>query len=195
VLAFIAVAGLGAFVLFGPGIIGGGTSDDGAGALTPQPTSDDGISLGGGAAAQEATPTEQEAAAPTATATTYAPTATPEATTTPTPEPTPFPEPFVNITGASYDGYHWTVDYEVYGVEPHNGTSGVPHVHFYWNNIDQTQAGVPGGGPWQLYYGPSPVYLNGLPAQPADATAICALVANADHSYILDTGMCYEVSE
>jgi len=70
------------------------------------------------------------------------------------------------------------------------------HVHFFWDTVPQEHAGVPGDGPWQLYppgpgVGLSPFSMFTVNDQPAGASAICILVANADHSVNQGTGNCY----
>lgn len=70
------------------------------------------------------------------------------------------------------------------------------HVHFFWDTVPQSHAGVPGSGPWQLYppgpgTGLSPFTLFTQNDRPAGATQICILVANADHSVNQGTGNCY----
>jgi hypothetical protein len=55
---------------------------------------------------------------------------------------------------------------------------------------------MPGGGPWQLYPaaagqpGTSPFTLLTVASRPANATQMCILVANADHSVNQGTGNC-----
>ena len=70
------------------------------------------------------------------------------------------------------------------------------HVHFFWDTVPQSHAGVPGSGPWQLYppgpgTGLSPFTMFTQDDRPAGATQICILVANADHSVNQGTGNCY----
>jgi actin-like ATPase involved in cell morphogenesis len=73
------------------------------------------------------------------------------------------------------------------------------HAHFYWNTTPPDDAGPPGAGPWLIYGGPSPLsiaeYAAGGPLsivnQPADATDLCAVLVNADHTVIPDTGNCF----
>jgi hypothetical protein len=64
------------------------------------------------------------------------------------------------------------------------------HVHFFFDTVSPTQAGVPGAGPWFMYAGSSPFNLWGVANRPFGATRMCILVANADHSVNQATGDC-----
>ncbi|HAV78869.1 MAG TPA: hypothetical protein DCX53_16075, partial [Anaerolineae bacterium] len=140
--------------------------------------------FGGGASS----PTEVPIVAPIDT---LAPTATtaPEITEavlpteipTETPIPfTPTPEtPYVVITGIRLEGNTYVVDYEM-----HNQLDS-QHVHMFFNSVPPEQAGSPGSGPWKLTggsYGPSPFSGYGSANRPSNATQMCALIANANHS-------------
>ena len=145
----------------------------------------------------EAPPAQVPPTATTAapTATTIAPTATtvpPTATTEPTLEPTPT-EPVaeayaVRITGITLQDGRYVVSYETSGY-----TEQLPgrHVHFYFDTVSEADAGVPGNGPWILYGGPRPFTQYGEADRPPNATAMCARVAEADHSIIYGSGNCY----
>ena len=65
------------------------------------------------------------------------------------------------------------------------------HIHFFFNTVPFDQAGLPGSGSWFVWGGPSP--FNGYTTGdiPNGATALCALVANADHTIVLDSGSCF----
>jgi hypothetical protein len=94
----------------------------------------------------------------------------------------------VRITGITLDNGYYIVNYETTGY-----TEQLPgqHVHFYFDTVPESQAGVPGGGPWILYGGPRPFREYTEYDRPAGATAMCARVANADHSIIYGSGNCY----
>ncbi len=79
------------------------------------------------------------------------------------------------------------VDYETFGYR-----EALPgrHVHFFFDTVAPENAGMPGSGPWILYGGPRPFKEYALSARPAQASQMCALVANADHSIILNSGVC-----
>jgi hypothetical protein len=81
----------------------------------------------------------------------------------------------------------YVVDYETFGY-----TEELPgrHVHFFFNTVTADQAGMPGSGPWYLYGGPRPFTGYRVSDKPAAATQMCALVANSDHSIILESGNC-----
>jgi serine/threonine protein kinase len=147
-------------------------------------------------ATTEAPPTEAPTNVPTTAPTsapTIAPTAAPTATQeAPTAEPTATeeaaPELYVQITGITLDNGYYVVNYETTGY-----TEQLPgqHVHFYFDTVPEAQAGVPGGGPWILYGGPRPFREYTEFDRPAGATAMCARVANSDHSIIYGSGNCY----
>ncbi len=82
------------------------------------------------------------------------------------------------------------MDYEVFGYRQQ-----LPgrHVHFFFDTVPQREAGVPGGGPWIIYGGPSPFTGYAVADRPASATQMCILVANPDHSVIRGTGNCVDL--
>jgi serine/threonine-protein kinase len=139
---------------------------------------------------------EPTATPPPATATdvpTTAPTQPPTATSPPPPTATSPPPPTaitrlaVQITGISLSGDRYVVSYDTFGY-----TETLPgmHVHFFFNTVPPDQAGAPGGGPWKLYGGPRPFTEYGTGDRPGGATQMCALVANADHSVMANSGNC-----
>jgi hypothetical protein len=94
----------------------------------------------------------------------------------------------------------YIADFETFGfetlLEP-----GRTHLHFYFNTVPPEEAGVPGSGPWQIYpTGPgqpntTPFNLYGVADKPIDATQMCVLVANHDHSVNVNTGNCVDLPE
>ena len=122
------------------------------------------------------------------TATLEPPTATPEPTVIPTATLPPGPQ--VRITSIILDGSTYEVAYETYEY-----TEVLPgmHVHFYFNNFTQSQVGAGGGGSWAVYGGPRPFRKFTTSNRPADATQMCAIVANPNHTVILDTGNCVDL--
>ena len=161
--------------------------------------------FGGGLGAAAATATEESIAV---VVNTEAPaeTATPEPTATLTAEPTeiptetpvpatPTPEgPYVVITGIRLDNSVYVVDYEVHNFPE----SPQLHVHMFFDTVPPEQAGYPGSGPWRLTYGPygdPPFTQYGVAHRPPNATQMCSLVANPDHSVQFDTGNCVDLPE
>ncbi|MBC8332196.1 MAG: serine/threonine protein kinase [Anaerolineae bacterium] len=155
----------------------------------------------GGLSAPEPTPTMEPTATieptattePTATLTpeptaTQEPTATPEPTEIPTATMPPGPQ--VRINSIMLDGSTYVVEYETFEY-----TEILPgmHVHFYFNNFTQEQVGAGGGGSWFLYGGPRPFRGFTTNNRPASATQMCAIVANPNHTIILDTGNCVDL--
>jgi hypothetical protein len=174
------VAVVAAVALGASGILGGGT-----GAATPSPAQ---------SVAVVETATPPVAATPSPTP---APTPTPTPVPTPTPAPTPTPTPrglAANIKGITVSGGRYVVDYEVFNIDedgdPHDGGR---HVHFFYDTVAPTKAGVPGTGPWELYDGPSPFRVYRVADKPGAATQMCVLVARGDHSVIQDTGNCVDL--
>jgi serine/threonine-protein kinase len=166
------------------------------------------------AEAAEGTPTAEIAAGATAgtlatdsapePTDTVEPTATLEPTNTPSPSPTSEPTetaipsatptatrppgPFVAINGIALENGRYIVDFETIDYDPVNPGM---HVHFFFNTVPPAQAGVgPNQGTWFVYYDASPFTGYGTADKPAEATQMCSLVANANHTIILDTGNC-----
>ena len=95
--------------------------------------------------------------------------------------------PRAQITGISEDNGRYVINFQTSGYTP--ALPGM-HVHFFFNNVAPENAGVPGGGPWKLYGGPSPFTEYAVSDRPNGASQLCILVANADHSIQLGTGNC-----
>ena len=115
--------------------------------------------------------------------------ATQSATATASPTPTvTLPPLYVRINAITLNASNvYVVDYETFGY-----TEQLPgmHVHFFFNTVPPEQAGMPGNGPWILYGGPRPFARYRVSDRPSQADQMCALVANADHSIILESGNC-----
>jgi serine/threonine-protein kinase len=143
----------------------------------------------------EAAATNTAPPAPTAT-TAPAPTATTGAGLYPTSPPAAGPTatmppenaPISIILGAVVvNADRYVVEYHVEGFEPSpTGT----HMHFFFDTVPPDQAGAGGLGPYEVYAGPNPFTRFRVSDRPAGATAICALVANPDHSVRLGSGNC-----
>ena len=130
--------------------------------------------------------TQVAVAAPKITAET--PTLAPSNTPAPALQPTAtYPPLYVRIDSISLNGSQYVVNYETFGY-----TEKLPgmHVHFFFNTVPPDQAGMPGMGPWYLYGGPRPFTKYKVSQRPPAATQMCALVANADHSVIANSGNC-----
>jgi hypothetical protein len=106
------------------------------------------------------------------------------------------PDNTARITGIAVQDGRYIVDFQTFGFEPL-----VPgqHVHFFFNTVPPEQAGTPGSGPWQIYPtglgqpNTSPFTLYTVDQRPADATQLCILVANQDHSVNPGTGNCVDL--
>jgi hypothetical protein len=65
------------------------------------------------------------------------------------------------------------------------------HVHFFFNTVSQEEAGYPGKGSWWVWGGPRPFDRYRVSDRPDDATQLCILVANPDHSVQFNSGNCF----
>ncbi len=124
-------------------------------------------------------------------------TPTPPATDTPTSTPTlglpatptfPAGVPFAFITGITLDANdRYLVDYDT--LEFQEILPGV-HVHFFFDTVPPEEAGSPGKGPWILYGGPRPFNEYRKRDHSEQATQMCILVANPNHSVQPNSGNC-----
>ncbi|HSM71420.1 MAG TPA: protein kinase [Anaerolineales bacterium] len=116
------------------------------------------------------------------------PTMTPTETAVP---PTPTPDtPYVVITEIGVENNVYVVDFEM-----HNSPSDL-HVHMFFDTVPPDQAGSPGAGPWKLVgnaYGPSPFTGYTVANRPPNATQMCALIANPNHSVQPRSGNCVDL--
>lgn len=108
------------------------------------------------------------------------------------PTPTPLPDLYAQINDISLAGQTYVVEYETFGY-----TETLPgmHVHFYFDTVPESEAGVPGDGPWALWGGPRPFTEYEIIHRPEGATEMCARVAYEDHSIIFDSGNCYPLPD
>ncbi len=144
---------------------------------------------------REPTSTQTPTPPPTET---LAPTATLPPTQPPTPSPTPLPTipagvPYAIIKGITTNSQQaYIVDYQTFDYK--ESLTG-KHVHFFFNTTPPDQAGNPGTGPWYVWGGPRPFprFLQNM--RPANATQICILVANEDHTVVPESGNCYIVPD
>jgi hypothetical protein len=93
----------------------------------------------------------------------------------------------VFITDIALDGDNVVARYETTGYEAHqNAGPESRHVHFYFDTVPVTQAGIPADSAnwvaWGLEEGGGePVYTFPVSDIPAGATQLCASVANVNH--------------
>jgi actin-like ATPase involved in cell morphogenesis len=220
VLGMFVIGAVGGVMFFGGdgGLFGGGADagDNDTAAVAADETSTV------EAVSDESTLEPTAEAAPTQAATAgVTPTPMPSPTPRPSPTPTPVPvtptpvasptptpflpprEPYAHITDIQIDQAtgNYAVFFDVYGPsilhpqgvdDPGVGTPRV-HVHFFFNTVPPEQAGIPGAGPWFLYGGTSPFTGYGPGNRPANATQICVLMANPNHSVQPDTGNCHDL--
>jgi hypothetical protein len=69
------------------------------------------------------------------------------------------------------------------------------HIHFFFNNVTPNDASSAGKGLFVMYAGPNPMTKYRISDTPADATALCALVANKDHTVRPGSGNCVDLPE
>lgn len=101
--------------------------------------------------------------------------------------------PFVRINNISLGAQNqYVVEYETF--EYTEILPGV-HVHFFFDTVSEEQAGSPGGGPWKLYGGPRPFTGYRAVDRPQNASQLCALVANANHSIQAGSGHCFPLPD
>jgi hypothetical protein len=116
---------------------------------------------------------------------TLAPTEVP---TTPTPT---YPSLYVKINEISLTSSNqYSVAYETFRY-----TEVLPgqHIHFFFDTVMPENAGMPGSAPWILYGGPRPFTGYSVYQKPKDAVQMCTLVANANHTIILESGNCMDL--
>ncbi len=106
-------------------------------------------------------------------------------------QPPPSSQMSVEITGiALNDQNQYVVDYKVSGFEQSlPGT----HIHFFFDTVQPEDVGMSGGGNRLMFGGPSPFTGYSASDRPDGAGKMCALVAQPDHSVLLDSGNCYNL--
>jgi len=182
-IGFIVLAVVVGVIVPGANLLGGGgrASDGG-----------DTGENGGQAVEVAAVPTETPTTEPT-----LAPTDPPPPTLTPTPAETATPTvppgiPYVRINDITVENGVYQVSYETFEYTPALPGS---HIHFFFDTVPEENAGVPGNGPWIIYAGPIPFAQYTTADRPADATMMCALVANPDHTIQPGSGNCFALPE
>lgn len=100
------------------------------------------------------------------------------------------PHDAARINNISIQGDRYAVDFETFGFTPQLPGQ---HVHFFFDTVPPDQAGVPGQGSWKLYGGSSPFTEYAVGERPQNATKMCILVANEDHSVQPNTGNCVDL--
>jgi hypothetical protein len=107
--------------------------------------------------------------------------------------PVTAPAQSVEITAISLDAENrYVIDYQTIGFsEQLPGT----HVHFFFDTFTADQVGMTGGGNRLMYGGPSPFIGFRAVSRPPQASQICALVANPDHSVVPNSGNCFKLPD
>ena len=177
-IALVAVLAIGA-----SGLLGGV-----GGSASPSPSAASSVAVA--SQAPTALPSPSPSPSPTAS-----PTASPTPSPTPPPTPTPTPEGRqVRITGITIQGNAYAVAFKAFHFTP--DIPGARHIHFFWDTVPPTQAGIPAKSTnWILYDGSSPFLKYKVADRPANATQMCVLVANHDHSVVQKTGNCWPLPD
>jgi serine/threonine protein kinase len=133
------------------------------------------------------------------TTATGSPTGTPTPTLVPTETLTPTPTipagiPFSRINAITIEADHYVVEYETFEFTEKISATTL-HVHFFFDTVPPEEAGIPGQGPWKLYGGPRPFKDYLLSNRPLNATKMCILVANPNHSVQPNSGNCVQLPD
>jgi serine/threonine-protein kinase len=97
--------------------------------------------------------------------------------------------PAVEITQITEDAEaHYAVDYQVQDFVPEY--PGGYHLHFYFNVFAPEDVGIGGDANRRPYGGSPPFTGYALADRPPEATQLCAIVANPDHSILPNSGSC-----
>jgi serine/threonine protein kinase len=99
----------------------------------------------------------------------------------------------IEITGIRVDATnHYVVEHVVEGFTPaYPGT----HLHFYFNTFSAEDVGIGGEANRRAYGGPSPFDGYVTDDRPPGATELCAIIANPDHSVVLNSGNCFALPD
>ncbi|NDJ33321.1 MAG: serine/threonine protein kinase [Chloroflexi bacterium] len=102
--------------------------------------------------------------------------------------------PCARITGVSVtettNGEAYLIEFETTGFEP---AEGARHVHFHWDIFEDEEAGAGGTGMYQIHYDSEPAAPYLVSDRPAEATQMCVVVANADHTPVPGSGNCFDL--
>ena len=92
------------------------------------------------------------------------------------------------ISGITLDSQQrYVVEYETSGLtEQPSGA----HLHFFFNSVPPELAGAPAKGLWTDYTGSPPFAQVKQSDRPENASQLCVLVANPDHSVQVNSGTC-----
>jgi TolB protein len=78
-----------------------------------------------------------------------------------------------------------------YGTEGFTQKLPGTHLHFFFNTVSPEQVGMAGTGERLMYGGPSPFTGYATTDRPAEATELCVVVANPDHSVTPSSTNCF----
>jgi serine/threonine protein kinase len=69
------------------------------------------------------------------------------------------------------------------------------HLHFFFDTTPPEQTGMSGGGSRLMFGGPTPFTGYNVTDRPQEATKMCVLMANPDHSVIPESGNCFPLPD
>ncbi len=95
-----------------------------------------------------------------------------------------------SITDITLSGSTYNVQFSTTGFTP---ASGQTHIHFFFDTVPREQAGVPGSGNWQIHTDSNPFTGYTTSDRPLEASQLCVLVANSDHTVQQGTGNCFKL--
>jgi hypothetical protein len=104
--------------------------------------------------------------------------------------PTETPLPSVHINEITILDDHYIADFDTIGFVPDAESL---HLHFFFDTTSTENAGRPGSGPYEMVPNPSPFTIYTVSDRPADATQLCALVANPNHTVQFESGNCVDL--
>jgi actin-like ATPase involved in cell morphogenesis len=100
------------------------------------------------------------------------------------------------IDGITIEGDHYAIFYRTEGFDPLISEDPTTHhLHFFFDTVDPTDAGMPGSGPWAIWDTPSPMTDWKVADRPDGAEQMCVLVANSAHEVEQETGNCFDLPD
>ena len=99
---------------------------------------------------------------------------------------------YVRIDQITIQNGRYVAEYTTFGFTEKLGAM---NLHFFYNTVPPDQAGIPGKGPWVLFGGPHPFKGLTLTSRPQNATQLCVLVANPDHTVLPNSGNCLDLPQ
>ncbi|HSJ53092.1 MAG TPA: hypothetical protein VLC52_05030, partial [Anaerolineae bacterium] len=97
--------------------------------------------------------------------------------------------PTIDLTGITVDAEsRYVVDFQTQGFTPQY--PGGTHIHFFFNTFSPEDVGIGGEANRKSYGGAAPFVAWTTSERPENATGLCAVVANPDHTVLPNSGNC-----